>query len=54
MDGALVFHLISSTRPTATTGNAAVELQENLGYTVALIEAAGDGCLSMDICIVRR
>lgn len=40
MAGAPVFHLASSTRPTAATGQAAAEIEADLVATVALLEAA--------------
>lgn len=39
MNGAVVFHLISSTRPTAATGEAVAEIATNLMATVSLLEA---------------
>lgn len=40
MNGAVVFHLISSTRPTAATGEAVAEIATNLMATVSLLEAS--------------
>lgn len=42
MDGAVVFHLASSTRPTAATDKAVVEIEANLIATVRLLEATKD------------
>ncbi|TGU93983.1 NAD-dependent epimerase/dehydratase family protein [Mesorhizobium sp. M00.F.Ca.ET.151.01.1.1] len=39
MEGSLVFHLASSTRPTAATEMAVAEIEANLIATVALLEA---------------
>jgi UDP-glucose 4-epimerase len=45
MRGATVFHLIGTTRPTNSTALAAAELADNVGATVALLEASRSlGC----------
>jgi UDP-glucose 4-epimerase len=45
MEGAIVFHLVSSTRPTAKTEMAVAEIATNLMATVALLETTqGAGC----------
>lgn len=45
MEGAIVFHLISSTRPTAKTEMAVAEIATNLMATVGLLETTqGAGC----------
>ncbi|WP_189434612.1 MULTISPECIES: NAD-dependent epimerase/dehydratase family protein [unclassified Mesorhizobium] len=42
MKGAVVFHLMSSTRPTPATGEAVAEIATNLMATVGLLEATKD------------
>ncbi len=45
MEGAIVFHLVSSTRPTAKTEMAVAEIATNLMATVGLLEITqGAGC----------
>ncbi|MER8490775.1 NAD-dependent epimerase/dehydratase family protein [Mesorhizobium australicum] len=45
MEGSMVFHLASSTRPTAATDMAVAEIEANLIATVGLLEATkGSGC----------